>query len=1140
MSNIEQYTEKTVDFKVISSYKKNVNALNKISYENSDKYKDLIKFIKPYKLSKEDKRKPNITSPTGRYLITGPDAVFEFFSHLKACNEQKLILHFRELQHTNIQEKEGSGIMLDFDIYQDNNNNIFDKGSINDFIKKVAILLCSMLEYKDMIETYIGLIVKPKIVYIEDKKLYKNGFHLIISNIWLSREQKKIFLKNILSSKSCCNEFFKAFGIKLEHALDMACASVPVYFLYNCKEDATSPYLLKQFYKFSIKQDEDNELEKELKELGGEDSGINYLKELSISFPYSSLPKQFYNFNEQWKQALENYLKEKGKIEEEREYSIAVFDHHNTYADENLEYYKQLVMNVLDEKRAVDRESWRNTVFAIANISKSLRQPLKEIARQFSMRCESKYDTDAFENIWSDATKDDGKNKLTFNSIVYWAKEDNKSAYDSLLDKDIKTTIELDTYSSENRVLTGALYQYHYAYYIFHLFKHKFVYDIDGKYGKWFEFVMENDSSKKGEMYKWRHEIKPDNLNIYISNRLPDIVSKVLEKADARKEKTTEENIIKFLTARSDNLRKSAQCLYKTEFKNGVLREAESLFRRRGFIDSLDQSENVFGVANGVLILDDKVKFVQGFHDYPVSLYSEINYRPFDITSEGSKTLLRVILGLFPEDEMDMFHYLMYFLCTCLDNRPKDSMFLILQGHGCHGINTKIKMFDGTNKLVQDIKIGDKIMGDDSSERNVKQLFRGRDIMYKVISTENKFNSFIVNQNHILSLKSKDKIIDIKLCDYINSSNKYNLYNFEKKEYKFKLEKLEEDNYYGFELDGNHRYLTSDYIVHHNSNGKSSLLELTKTILGKYGAKVNMSILTENRGGSGSANEQFMAYVNARLAFYSETNKQEEMNCATMKEFTSLESMTGRGIFQTQKTFRPKCNHVITTNFLPIIKTTDYGTWRRLKLYTFKMSFKPEKDIDPNNKYEKVADEKVAKEFSYNEEVKEAYLSLLVEYYKHFKSFHNGKFSNILSPTLEKDSLGYRNSMDTMNKFICNNIIISKDSSISINELVDSYISFLTEEYGKNNNVQKNEIKQIIMNSALNKFISKNNVAKAVFKGIRLLDTEDEDERLLEGEYFYDSSNVKSNNEEKNVNTFDYDITKFDPLNLNEWRKNNM
>ena len=57
-----------------------------------------------------------------------------------------------------------------------------------------------------------------------------------------------------------------------------------------------------------------------------------------------------------------------------------------------------------------------------------------------------------------------------------------------------------------------------------------------------------------------------------------------------------------------------------------------------------------------------------------------------------------------------------------------------------------IRMFNGTIKMVQDIQIGDKLMGDDNSPRIVQELFRGTDTMVKIIPKKEK--SFIVNINH--------------------------------------------------------------------------------------------------------------------------------------------------------------------------------------------------------------------------------------------------------------------------------------------------------------------------------------------------------------------------------------------------------
>jgi superfamily II DNA or RNA helicase len=93
----------------------------------------------------------------------------------------------------------------------------------------------------------------------------------------------------------------------------------------------------------------------------------------------------------------------------------------------------------------------------------------------------------------------------------------------------------------------------------------------------------------------------------------------------------------------------------------------------------------------------------------------------------------------------------------------------------CLGINTKVLMYDGSIRLVQDIKVGDVLMGDDSTPRNVLSLARGREMMYKISSK--KGDEYIVNESHILSLKSssnynknirKGTIVDISVKDYLN------------------------------------------------------------------------------------------------------------------------------------------------------------------------------------------------------------------------------------------------------------------------------------------------------------------------------------------------------------------------------------
>jgi len=69
----------------------------------------------------------------------------------------------------------------------------------------------------------------------------------------------------------------------------------------------------------------------------------------------------------------------------------------------------------------------------------------------------------------------------------------------------------------------------------------------------------------------------------------------------------------------------------------------------------------------------------------------------------------------------------------------------------CHAIDTPILMYDGSIKMVQNIEVGDMIMGDDSTPRRVLSLGRGEDEMYDIIPV--KGETYRVNSEHILVLR---------------------------------------------------------------------------------------------------------------------------------------------------------------------------------------------------------------------------------------------------------------------------------------------------------------------------------------------------------------------------------------------------
>lgn len=105
-----------------------------------------------------------------------------------------------------------------------------------------------------------------------------------------------------------------------------------------------------------------------------------------------------------------------------------------------------------------------------------------------------------------------------------------------------------------------------------------------------------------------------------------------------------------------------------------------------------------------------------------------------------------------------------------LDSRMHNVVITGSLGIGkCHGKGTLVMLFDGSWKKVEDIRVGDLLMGDDSTPRKVLSLARGIDEMYEVVP-DRPVNSptFTCNSEHILCLKdSDDVVIEISIKDYL-------------------------------------------------------------------------------------------------------------------------------------------------------------------------------------------------------------------------------------------------------------------------------------------------------------------------------------------------------------------------------------
>ena len=237
-------------------------------------------------------------------------------------------------------------------------------------------------------------------------------------------------------------------------------------------------------------------------------------------------------------------------------------------------------------------------------------------------------------------------------------------------------------------------------------------------------------------------------------------------------------------------------------------------------------------------------------------------------------------------------------------NKPDHggSKIVIIGKPGCFTKGTPILMYDGSIKDVEKVCVGDIVMGDDSTPRNVIELCQGFEKMYKICPNDQEGEPYIVNERHKLVLKDiiNKKTFEIEVKDYLELDHKnqyvifrnsvdfkeqsvsYNPFEMGKKiavekknvpkeymfnsrhirleflrgffEYNgaiyddiegeicneidfmrkslglfyepqtfFKIESVGEGEYFGFTLDGNHRFLLGSFDVVRNT-GKTTLI----------------------------------------------------------------------------------------------------------------------------------------------------------------------------------------------------------------------------------------------------------------------------------------------------------------------------
>lgn len=132
---------------------------------------------------------------------------------------------------------------------------------------------------------------------------------------------------------------------------------------------------------------------------------------------------------------------------------------------------------------------------------------------------------------------------------------------------------------------------------------------------------------------------------------------------------------------------------------------------------------------------------------------------------------------------------------------------------------------------------------------------------------------------------------------------------------------------------------TFNIYIGKGANGKSKLIDLMGKVLGDYKGTVPITLITQKRNSIGSTSSEVAQLVGKRFAVMQEPSKGDKINEGIMKEITGGDPIQCRALFKDSITFTPQFTLSVCTNELPEIKSTDDGTWRRIRVCDFLSKF---------------------------------------------------------------------------------------------------------------------------------------------------------------------------------------------------------